>query len=552
MRVNVPAELLRQGYTLLRRRGGGSTAEVFEARNNETGRKLAIKVSRADIPQAEAVVARMQTEWNVGRGLRHPHLVAIMDGGTFDDGRAWLAMELLEGHDLLDELEARGALEPLRAVHIARQVCEALQVLHRRGAVHRDIKPENVFLSTSAGREDLVKVIDLGILALPEDDPERLHEPTGRFIMGTPLYLAPEQARGQPPDPRTDLYAVGGVLYHMLTGHPPFQGQDPTEIVARHVHDEVPPIDEEVIGLPESLVELVHRCLQKQRDDRPLDAAALIGALDRCASDLAGRRDTRSLKVAPLPPVPPPGRAGEWVRFGEQVERAVQTFWTEMPPDPVIEGLNARREVLKELEQAQLEADVCREQADVGARQRIEARERLQRRQRRLTAGLERHRRRHLDALADVDAAEAALDALDERYAAGLSELRELARARMRPQVAEAIDGALEVVEAVLSGRPPLLATLAAARLEERKAAEGLSLLRVEEIDLQRAFADQELEEREEGDEAERAAAAAIDRRTAAERIHEAASVRLLAACAAGLAELTGSLPPSGISVEVT
>ncbi len=123
MRVNVPAELLRLGYTLLRRLGGGSTAEVFEARRTDTGQRLAVKVSRGDVPDAPLIVSRMQTEWNVGRGLRHPHLVTILDGGTFGDGRAWLVMELLRGHDLLDELEAHGALEPARAVHIIRQVC---------------------------------------------------------------------------------------------------------------------------------------------------------------------------------------------------------------------------------------------------------------------------------------------------------------------------------------------------------------------------------------------------------------------------------------------
>ncbi len=542
--MNVPAELLRLGYALLRRIGGGSTAEVFEAKHNETGRRLAVKVSRGDVPEAELIVSRMQTEWNVGRGLRHPHLVTIVDGGTFGDGRAWLAMELLEGHDLLDELEAHGPMAPLRAVHIMRQVCEALQVLHRRGAIHRDVKPENIFLTVEGCSVDHVKLIDLGILSLPEDDPARQHEPTGRFILGTPLYLSPEQARGWRPDPRTDLYAVGGVLYHLLAGHPPFEGEEPTYVVARHLNESVPPLDEEVEGLPPSLVELVHRCLEKQQEDRPADAAEVIVALDACGRDLAGSfEEEASLRRAPLPAVPPPGRTSEWLQMCENLEHLVARFWsTTMPPDPLVAALNARREVLTTLERAQLEADVLREKADVGARHRIESRERLHRRARRIASALERHRRRQREALVVSDRATAALDAHDERYAEVLSRLAEVG-----PRVESASAAQVEAVrveaESLLDERHALLKGLREARSLERQKAEVVAQLRADEIDLQRAFADQELDEQEEGFLTEGAAAAAVDARVDVEREHERASLRLLSAYAAGLVDPNG---PSG------
>ena len=536
MRVNVPAELLRLGYTLLRRLGGGSTAEVFEARHNETGRRLAVKVSRSDVPEAALIVSRMQTEWNVGRGLRHPHLVTILDGGTFTDGRAWLAMELLHGHDLLDELEAHGAMKPARAIHVIRQVCEALQVLHRRGAVHRDVKPENVFLQADGRFADHVKLIDLGILALPDDDPDRLHEPTGRFIMGTPLYLAPEQAMGHRPDARTDLYAVGGVLFHMLAGRPPFEGDEPTEIVSRHVNDAVTHLGELVHDLPRRLIRLVHRCLEKDRADRPEAAMEVIAELDACARELGGVYETgQVLRRAPMPDVPGIGHTGEWVRLGEDLERLVGMFWSQQPPDPVIEALNTRRDVLKQLETAQLEADVRREGADIAARQRIESRERLQRRARRHERAFERHVVRQREAAAAVDVVEHKLDAHDDGYAQILDRLR-ATRAETVDQtpLAELEAGERDAIE-VLAERVGIQAELEGARQAERMAAEAVAELRAEEIDIQRAFADQELDEQEDGFLAEQAAAAAVDARSAAEREHEQASVRLLVAYAFAL-----------------
>lgn len=538
LKVNVPAELLRLGYTLLRRLGAGSTSEVYEARHNATQRRVAIKVSRADVPEAALIVSRMQTEWNVGRGLRHPHLVTILDGGTFSDGRAWLVMERLVGHDLEDELTSAGHLEPARAVHIMRQVCEALEVVHRRGAVHRDVKPENVFLSADGRYADHVKLIDLGILALPEDDPERQHEPTGHFILGTPLYLAPEQACGQPPDARTDLYAVGGVLYHMLSGRPPFEGDDPTEMVAKHVNDPVERLDALVPDLPPSLVALVHRCLEKDREDRPASAAEVMAALDACARDLAGEfSDSASLRRAPLPEIPMLGHQGEWTRFAENLEHLVGMFWAREAPSEVRRALRQLGDRRRALHAAQADAQSLREAADVAARHRIERRERLQRRQRRVAAGMERVRARLRDLSAAADEAAAAVDAQDDRYAQVLDHLRTLAGATVAETPVRGLVKRQRDVEALLEARAELVEALAEARRAERDAAAALAELGAEEIDLQREFADQELEEQEDGFINEQAAAAAVDARTTAQRAFEQAAVRLMLAYAAALSQ---------------
>jgi serine/threonine-protein kinase len=531
-RVNLPAELLRLGYTLLCRLGEGATSEVFEARHMATGRRVAIKVSRADVPEAQAIIARMQTEWNVGRGLRHPHLVTILDGGTFSDGRAWLVMERLVGHDLLQEMEQHGALAPLRAIHIVRQVCEALQVLHRRGAVHRDVKPENVFLSAEGRVPDHVKLIDLGIVSLPEDAPERAHEPTGSFIMGTPLYLAPEQARGLPPDPRTDLYAVGGVLFHMLSGVPPFDGSDPTEIVAKHVNAEVEPLTDFVPDLPAGLVALVHGCLQKERDDRPGSAAEVIAALDACARDMVGDfAPLPSLRRAPVPEVPPAGHPPGWLRFAEHLEHVSGAYWKGDPrraPPTVQVELRAVAAARSALETARAEADARREAADVAARFRIEQRERLQRRARRTAAALERARVQFRDATRAAGETAVVLDQIDDAYEREVEALRAVA-AETAPEVSlVALEARQRAVEALLRKRAKRLEALAAARAEERAAAEKLAVLRAEEADVQREYADQELEAQDDGWRHEQQAGDAADAALTAMRGLEQACLRLL------------------------
>ena len=529
-RADVPTELMRHGYTLLRRLADGSTAEVFEVRHEASGRRLAVKVSRDDIPEGPAIVARMETEWNVGRNLRHPHLVAIQSGGRFSDGRAWLAMELLTGRDLFDELLDRGSLAPGRAIHIMRQVCEALAVLHRRGAVHRDIKPENIFLTADGRFVDHVKVIDLGILALPEDDVDRAHEATGLFIMGTPLYLAPEQATGEPADARTDLYAVGGVLFHLLAGRPPFDDDDPTRVVARHVNEAPPRLDTLVAGLPRSLVALVDRLLAKHRDDRPESAVAVIAALDRAMRDLAGPV-TRgaSAREAPLPEVPGPGNVGDWRLFADNLGHLVAHIWpAERAPTPVVRAVGLMRHAHMALDAAQAEADRRREAADDAARLRIAERERLGRKLRRLGQGLGRMEARASEAQGGLDRAVAEVARADEKYGRVLAALRMVAGRTVAATSISLLEHHRRRVEAVLEGREGLLDALQDAREDEREAAEALAELRAQQADVQRDLAELELEEQEDGVRFEQQAAVAADVLRAAARAFERAALRLM------------------------
>ncbi len=529
-RINIPAELLRLGYSVLGRLGEGATSEVYDARRREDGRRVAVKVGRTDVPDAAAIVSRMQTEWNVGRGLRHPHLVSVLEGGVLSDGRAFLVMERLNGHDLLQELETNGRLDAVRALRITRQICEALQVLHRRGAIHRDVKPENVFLCADGRYPDHVKLIDLGILALPDDDPERQHEATGQFIMGTPLYLAPEQATGEAPDPRTDLYAVGGVLYHMLSGRPPFEGDDPTDIVSRHVNAVVDNLRVVAPDVPVIVAALVHQCLEKDRAHRPKHAAAVIGAVDACLQELAGSFEaTPSMPSAPFPEVPPPGDPGEWMRFSELLHHLVASYWPgEHLPTSIRASMSQVEHAREGLAHAQSEADSRREKADISARYRIEHRERLNRQARRVATAMERARSGLREALRIADRCAAALDLIDDRYDREMDTLRGLTGGLVADAQVDELLSRHHAVEGALLERSARAAALGHAREEEQQAAEQVAELRTQELDLQRAMAEADLDEQDDGYRNEQAAARADDAGVTACRALEQATMRLL------------------------
>ncbi len=525
LRLNLPAEMMRLGYVLLTRLGEGASAEVFEARHPASGRRVALKISRGDIQEAEAIAARFRTAWNVGRGLRHPHLVTTLDGGALPDGRAWMAMERLVGRDLQAELDAVTFLPPPRAVHIMRQVCEALLVLHRRGAVHRDVKPENIFLCQGGHHADHVKLIDLGVLAVPTDDPNRFHEPTGEFIMGTPLYLAPELARGERPGPRADLYAVGAVLYHLVAGRPPFDGEDPTEVVARHVHERLVPLDRLVEGLTPSLVDLVHACLEKDPAARPGDAAVVMAALDSCSHDLTwGTGPMPAMRRSAIPVVPRPGIAAEWARFAEVIEAAVATSWQGLKRpveiDAAMEWVGAARETLR---QAAADAAVRRERADLRARQRIAAQSRLDGQFRQVQAALKGARDALRAATDEVEKAEAKRSEIDETYRAAVDELRALgtqAEPRHFPPVATSI-------RELLAARNEADQQLAAARDAELRAVDEVASLLAEHAEIERAATELALEEQDEGFRQEQLAQRAADTALAAQRAFENACLRL-------------------------
>jgi len=520
--------LLHRGYKVLSLVGRGATSEVYEARHGETSRVVAIKVALGSIQDAARVSARLQTAWNVGRGLRHPHLVATLDGGRLSDGRAWIAMERLHGLDLQYEIEDKGKLPPARAVHIMRQVCEALLVLHRRGAIHRDVKPENVFLCDTGRYADHVKLIDLGVLALEESDPHRAHEVTGPVIMGTPLYLAPELARGQKPGPYTDLYSVGAVLYHLLSGAPPYDGEDPTEVVERHLNEPVPRLDPNgELDLPQELCALTRQCMAKMPAARPADAAVVISVLDRCQMALAGGMPQELLsREALVPGVPVVGAPAEWKQFAEDLRKNIALCWPR-PRAEVRQGLEWVRDARNALAAADVRAAEHRARADRAARRRIEARGKVETRLEALHTALDEERGALNDAANAVDEAARARDDLDERYREAVGRLQALGGGELDSVNPTDVLPVLAQVRELLALRNEFEQGLRAARDAERNGSEQVALTLAEEVELRRVIADVELEEQDEGQRAELLAARTTDEVITAQRAFENACLNL-------------------------
>ncbi len=209
-------------FVLSRKVGEGGMGAVYLGEHNRISRRAAIKVLLPELASEPEVVARFLNEARASADIKHPHVIEISDFGELDDGTSYLVMEWLQGRSLADRMGA-ARVPVTQALHIGRQIAEALEAAHQRGVVHRDLKPDNVFLVERDGDADFVKVLDFGIAKILRGATE-LHTQTGA-IMGTPGYMAPEQCRGEVVDPRADLYALGVILYEMLGGRLPFEAE---------------------------------------------------------------------------------------------------------------------------------------------------------------------------------------------------------------------------------------------------------------------------------------------------------------------------------------
>ena len=256
-------------YEILARIGGGGMGEVFRARDERIGRDVAVKVISGATAQAPDLLRRFELEARAAGALNHPHVLAIHDVGN-QDGTPYLVTELLEGENLRAALR-RGRMPPARAVELARQICRGLGAAHAKGIVHRDLKPENLFLLAADGR---LKILDFGLAKLI--GPTETAADQTAAVLGTAGYVAPEVLRNAPADPRADLFAVGVILYEMLTGERAFKGASPVEAHHAALTWE-PPLSE----LPPALAPVLRRCLEKDPEARFQSAADLELALSR-------------------------------------------------------------------------------------------------------------------------------------------------------------------------------------------------------------------------------------------------------------------------------
>jgi len=269
--------------------GRGGMAEVWRARDLRMDRDVAVKLLEPAAAADPAAIERFRREALAVARIAHPNIVSAYDFGTEAD-RPYLVMELVPGEPL-DARLARGQLPTRQAIDVAAQTCAALDAAHHAGVIHRDIKPGNIII-TPDGR---VKVLDFGIARLQDAAGSLTRTAT---VVGTSHYMAPEQASGAVTSARTDLYAVGCLLYAMLTGTPPYAGENPMGVLYQHLHSAPPRLRDQRPDLPPALDQLVAELLAKDPADRPESAAAVRARLDQLAN---GPGLTSAMPTAPAP-----------------------------------------------------------------------------------------------------------------------------------------------------------------------------------------------------------------------------------------------------------
>jgi serine/threonine protein kinase len=279
-------------YYVRRLCGEGGMGRVFEAEHIDIGRRVALKILHPAYSQTPDLVERLRREARAASKISHPNVVDVFDSGTTPDGAFFFVMEYLEGIELGELIYREGKLDIRRALHIGGQICRALQSAHDARVIHRDLKPENVLILTRDGQKDFVKVLDFGIAKSGEidnlDNERDSHGDIRRRLthpgmtMGTPEYMAPEQAAGRPADPRTDIYAVGGLLYEMLSGKAPFEGANFMEILHKKATSMPAALSTLRDDVPAALEALIMRSLAKDPEQRPQsmeEMARELGAL---------------------------------------------------------------------------------------------------------------------------------------------------------------------------------------------------------------------------------------------------------------------------------
>lgn len=281
----------------------GGMGSVFIARHAKLGTPAVVKVLSSDLARDDAERRRFENEARHAMQIQHPHVVRIFDFGELAtaDGAGrdvYLVMELVEGEDAEQALEREGRLDPLRVARIVRQVASALEAAHTiagGAVVHRDLKPSNIRL-TRRGREEHAVVLDFGI-AKAVDAPAEEQLTLPGTVIGTPHYMAPEQASGEPIDARTDLYSLGVVAYYLLTGNLPFDGKSVSQVIRQQIFMAPPPLPAD-LKLPQGLGEIVMKCLEKAPAARFQSAAELADALDRVIAEATPRRPAHRAAVA--------------------------------------------------------------------------------------------------------------------------------------------------------------------------------------------------------------------------------------------------------------
>jgi serine/threonine protein kinase len=351
-----PAKLvgatLHGQYKIVRPIGAGGMGAIFEASHTRLAHKrYAVKLLHPSIASNQDVFLRFRREAEIASELGHDHIVEVHDFNVTPDGEPYMVIELLDGEDLSQRITRLGATSVPQAIRIVNQVASALAAAHAAKIVHRDLKPQNIYLCRRHGVDDFVKVLDFGVSKVRDSSSVVTQD---HALMGTPFYMSPEQADGKVHeiDQRTDVFALGAIVWEMLTGQMAFESPTPMGAMYKVVHTDPPPVHEIARGLPKELSQVIERALAKRKEDRydsvldfarDLTAAAegvppsilppprrRVSIPETISSSSVGLMETQAPSVPPtVPPVstmsqaagqsisaPRPSRAGLWAALG--------------------------------------------------------------------------------------------------------------------------------------------------------------------------------------------------------------------------------------------
>ena len=289
------------GYIVDSKIGEGGMGIVYGGQHPRIGKRVAIKVLGPQFCRDPNTASRFEQEARLVNEIHHGNIVDIFQFGELPDGRKYLVMELLQGESLTARID-RGPIPPRECIEILDGMCDALEAVHEKGVVHRDIKSDNVFLPATRGGQIRVKLLDFGLAKLAGNDPRAITKTKTGIVVGTPGYMAPEQARGKPVDQRTDVYALGVLAFKMLCARLPFEGE-PMDLLIHHLKTPPPSPRSLIPDIPEPLAQLVQGMMAKTPEHRPT-----VSQMRMVFADLKAGR-TPMVNAAPAQAAPPPAAA---------------------------------------------------------------------------------------------------------------------------------------------------------------------------------------------------------------------------------------------------
>lgn len=289
--------------------GLGGMSIVYKAQHKLMDRVVAIKMLHSNIKNDHVSLERFRMEAQAASSLSHQNIIAVYDFGVTDQGEAFFVMDFLNGEDLSDLIARKGRVPYERALYIFKQVCDGLGAAHKKSIVHRDLKPANVILLKEDDGTELVKLVDFGIAKLlPGSGKAQLSLTRTGEVFGSPIYMSPEQCQGLELDKRSDIYALGCLMYETLTGEPPLAGDSFLETLNMHVSATPKSFAEMVpdAKIPAALEQIIFRCMAKKPDDRPQNAEEIRDQLSAITLTLTATGASRAAVSGPMPSVPCP------------------------------------------------------------------------------------------------------------------------------------------------------------------------------------------------------------------------------------------------------